>query len=130
MAFANYLEHHGDIDRVLVMDLDQSLTMNIFLGMESLGDLLYSDLDLTTFSDTLVLSETKTSQDESDEEEEGVAFMESPVLGGSRELVLATLNKMAECLKSDWDTAALRCLVDKHFVQHALMGWPLSISVS
>ena len=129
MAFANYLEHHGDIDRVLVMDLDQSLTMNIFLGMESLGDLLYSDLDLSTFSDTLVLSETKTSQDESDEEE-SVAFMESPVLDGSRELVLATLNKMAECLKSGWDTAALRCLVDKHFVQHAFMGWPLSISVS
>ena len=128
LAFADYLERRADIESVVVMDLERSLRKNVFPAIEALGDWLYSDLDIMAFRDVF----TQPTATETESGENSVLLGDSLVLGGSRHLVLATLNKMADCLQSsqsDDSAAVLKCLMDRHLVQHAFMGWPLSSAV-
>ena len=115
-AFAHYLEHHVDIERVIIMDLDKTVKKDVFPSMEALGDWLYSDIDIVPFRD--LLSDTDSAM-----------LTSSMVLGGSRHLVLATLNKMAVCLERNNGTTALKCVMDRQFVEHAFLGWPLSMAI-
>ena len=123
LAFASYLEHRTDIGRVLLMDLDQTLNRNVFPAMEVLGDWLYSDFDATAFRETIAQTVGGELA------EDAVIFTKSLVLGGTRQMVLATLYKIAECSQRDAATA-LRCLTDKHFVRHSFTGWPFYTAVS
>ena len=52
-AFARYLEHHADIERVIIMDFGKTLQKHVFPVMEVLGDWLYSDVDLVPFHDII-----------------------------------------------------------------------------
>ena len=118
LAFANYLESRANVASVLVTDVDRNIKTGVFPAMELLGDWLYSDLDMIEFRDLLGGGSG-----------EQVVLTNSLVLGGSRHMVLATLNKMADCLQGSQSAAALNCLLDENFIQHAVMGWPLSITV-
>ena len=122
LALAKYLEGRADIGSVVVMDVDRSMKTNLFPTMEFLGDWLYSDIDMVEFRDLL-------AEATSGEHEDSVVLANSLVLGGSRHMVLVALNKMADCLQSSQGAAALKCLMDENFVQRAVMGWPLSITV-
>ena len=124
-AFARYLEHHADIERVIIMDLGKTLQKHVFPVMEVLGDWLYSDVDLVPFHDIIAQSaSTRNSTTDS-----GDILANSMVLGGSRHMVLATLNKMAACLENDSGPSALQCVMDRRFLQHAMLGWPLSMAI-
>ena len=124
IALADYLERRPDVESVVVMDLDRSMKRNVFPLMEAMGDWLYSDLDMMPFYE--ILAETPDAESG---EEGSVVLTNSLVVGGSRHMVLAMLNKMADCLRSSQSTAALNCLMDENFVRHSVMGWPLSVSV-
>ena len=124
IALADYLERRPDVESVVVMDLDRSMKRNVFTVMEAMGDWLYSDLDMMPFYE--ILAETPDAESR---EKGSVILTNSLVVGGSRHMVLAMLNKMADCLQSSQSTAALNCLMDENFVQHSVMGWPLSVSV-
>ena len=113
-AFAQYLEHQSEVNQVIIMDVDRTIARNVFPAMELLGDWLYSDLDIVPFRD--ILPSSKDGPD---------SLMNSVVLGGNRHMVLATLNKIVLCSQSS-GPGILQCLMDRHFVQHAFLGWPLS----
>ena len=115
-AFAHYLEHRADIERVIIMDLDKTVKKDVFPSMEAMGDWLYSDIDIVPFRDLLL-------------DTDSAMLTSSMVLGGSRHLVLATLNKMAVCLERNNGTTALKCVMDRQFVEHAFLGWPLSMAI-
>lgn len=114
-AFSRYLENQRDVDRVIIMDLDKTLTRNVFPAMEYLGDWLYSDLDIMSFYDMISRSQNGSN----------ALITNSMVVGGSKHIVLATLNRMVSCL----DSQGFQCLMNEHFVQHAFLGWPLSTSI-
>lgn len=116
-AFADYLEYTTDIDRVVIMDVGKTLKRNVFPIMKTLGDWLYSDIDIVLFRDILSAQEDSTTIDS------------SMVLGGSRHLVLATLNRMAQCLEFSSGIAALQCTMDTQFIQNSFTGWPLSVAI-
>ena len=121
-AFADYLEYRTDIERVIIMDLSRTVKRNAFPAMEVLGDWLYSDVDVIPFRD--ILSPANSQEDDST-----VSLASSMVLGGSRHLVLATLNKITQCLENRNGTSVLQCIMDRWFVQHAFLGWPLSMAI-
>ena len=128
-AFANFLEHHADVERVVAMDLSKTIKRNVFPAMAALGDWLYSDVDLVPFRDILNHNCTSTRNSETSR---SVDLASSMVLGGSRYLVLATLNKMTQCLEAEGVSnyaSTLRCVMDRQFVQHAFLGWPFSHSI-
>lgn len=123
LAFSNYLENRDDIGSVLIVELDRELKRNVFSLMETMGDWLYTDRDIVAFRDVL---------NNATDTESTVSMAKSIAMGGSRHLVLATLNKMAACLhdyKNLTTAPVLQCLMDRHFVQHAFTGWPLSTAL-
>lgn len=118
--FANYLEHTTDIDRVMIMDIRKIVKRNVFPTMKALGDWLYSDVDIVLFRDIVGPA---IAQDDS------TTAASSMVLGGSRHLVLAALNRMAQCLENSSGIAALQCTMDTQFIRNSFMGWPLSVAI-
>lgn len=118
--FANYLEYTTGIDRVVIMDVRKIVKRNVFPTMKALGDWLYSDVDIVLFRD--IVSPAITQDD-------STTAASSMVLGGSRHLVLAALNRMAQCLENGSGIAALQCTMDLQFIQHSFMGWPLSVAI-
>lgn len=118
--FANYLEYTTGIDGVIIMDVHKTVKRNVFPTMKALGDWLYSDVDIVLFRD--IVGPAITHND-------STTAASSMVLGGSRHLVLATLNRMAQCLENNSGIAALQCTMDTQFIQHSFMGWPLSVAI-
>jgi citrate lyase gamma subunit len=121
-AFANYLEYHKEIEFVVIMDPNRTIKRNVFPMMEVLGDWLYSDVDVISFRDILSTQDLSAAP---------AGLASSVVLGGTRHMVLATLNKMAVCLENGQlqATSALQCAMDRQFVQHAFLGWPFSVAI-
>ena len=115
-AVAEYLENSTNLQRVVIMDLDQSVLRNPFHVMEVLGDWVYSDLDLIPFRDIA-----------SPEEVKGIA------VGGRTYLVIVTLNKVAKCLSEECDSLcrySTQCVMDNHFIKNAFFGSPFSESIT
>ena len=115
-AVADYLQNSTDVQRVVVMDLAQSVLRDPFRIMDVLGDWVYSDLDFIPFRDIA-----------SPEQVRGM------VVGGRRYLVMATLNKMAKCLSEECDSlcrSSTQCVMDKNFIEKAFFGSPFSRSIT
>lgn len=124
-AFADYLESHDELQRVVVMDLTKTVEQEPFPIMELLGNWVYSDLDLTPFREIPSLAQDSAQS-------ESISLSGGMVIGGDRHIVLATLNKMAKCFLEEGTEAhvsALQCVMDKEFVRHAFLGFPFSTSI-
>ena len=124
-AFADYLENHDELQRVVVMDLTKTVEQEPFPIMELLGDWIYSDLDLIPFRDVL-------SPAQNGAQSESSSLSSGMVVGGNRHIVLATLNKMAKCLtgeRTEPQVSTLQCVMDEEFVRHAFLGFPFSTSI-
>ena len=142
-AYLNYLEHHPNIDHVLLTDLsDARFQFNPFELMSLLGDWLYIGTDIDIFPSMKTMrwiherlrgcfgNYSVDSGDLSQLMELNTVY-NAGTIGGSRDKVLAALWRIVEYLnltpmQLNCNMPAVNYAVHKHFYEMVFTGYPLN----
>ena len=142
-AYLRYLEHHPNIDRVLLTDIsDVRFQFNPFELMSLLGNWLYigTDIDIFPSMKTMQWIHERLrgcygnySVDHGDLNQlmELDTVYNAGTIGGSRDVVLAALSRIVEYLnltptQLNCNMPAVNYAVHKHFYDMVFTGYPLN----
>ena len=142
-VYLDYLEHHPNIDRVLLTDVsDVRFQFNPFELMSLLGDWLYigTDIDIFPSMKTMPWIHERLrgcfgnySVDRGDLSQmmELDTVYNAGTIGGSRDMVLAALWRITEYLnltptQLNCNMPAVNYAVHKHFYEMVFTGYPLN----